>query len=318
MREVQEMYPIEQVYSIEAYQAWRGGKTARSGDLNLKPCRQSWRQIRDGRPFWEVSTWEALRAAVSFLTLMNKRHVLYLRAQREHYDRCLPVLFREAWRLGERRLPLSDANRGAYYARLRDLRAPVLQVAKRVGTPRTYILEHVPAAAAAVLQHYELWPTHFVDITRSLSTAVAFAEGKGDRALAYLYVFAMPDLRGSITSDMDQHLTLSRLEAVCPPDAKRPHHQDAYLVARFPEPPGAVGPGDPTWDDWQKKTDLMRRLVAKFLLRLQDGQLPGAPRIEHSFLIPSFSEDEFGRILHESLLPIVEGYVSTISELTGC
>ena len=52
--------------------------------------------------------------------------------------------------------------------------------------PRTYILEHVPAAAASVLQHYELWPPHFIDVTRSLPTAVAFAEGVGDQEHAYL------------------------------------------------------------------------------------------------------------------------------------
>jgi len=59
--------------------------------------------------------------------------------------------------------------------------------------PRTYILEHVPAAAASVLQHYELWPTHFIDVTRSFPTAVAFAEGVGDQEHAYLDAFAMPD-----------------------------------------------------------------------------------------------------------------------------
>jgi hypothetical protein len=313
------MYPIEQVYSIEAFKTWRGEETARSGDSRLRRFRQSWREVRDG-PFWEVGTWDELRVAVSFLTLMNKRSVLYYRAQGEHHKHCLPVLFRDEWYLlgrPELRHPLSPDSRGDYYALLRELRKPVLEVARRVGTPRTYVLEHVPAAAAAILQHYELWPTHFVDLTRALSTAVAFAEGTGDREIAYLYVFGMPDLRGSITSDMDQHITLARLEAICPPDAKRPHHQDAYLVSRFPEPPGSVGPGDPTWDDWQRKTDLMRRLVAKFLLRFRGGKLPGAPRIEHSFLVPPEEEDEFGRILRDSLLPIVERYVATIQEHSG-
>ena len=113
-----------------------------------------------------------------------------------------------------------------------------------------------------------------------------------------LYVFAMPDLRGSITSDIDDHLTLSRLEAVCPPDAKRPHHQDAYLVSRFPEPPGMAGPGDASWDYWQAKTDLMRRVVAKFLLRLKT---------------PSFNEDVLGRRLHEALPPTVKLHAAKLA-----
>ncbi len=305
------MYPLERIYSSLAYQAWRQSKANTSRDIDLKPFRQSWSEVRGG-PFWEVGTWDELREAVSFLTLMNKRDVLYFRGQGGHCERCLPVLFREEWYLFGRRLPLSPANRGRYYALVRELQVEVFGVADWVGTPRSYILEYVPAAAASILQHYELWPTHFIDLTRSLSTAVTFAKGRGDRDKAYLYVFAMPDLRGSITSDIDQQLTLARLEAICPPAAKRPHHQDAYLVSRFPEPQGDVGPESPTWDDWQGKTDLMRRLVAKFLLRFRERELPGAPRIELDFLTPPPAEDKFRRKLEESLLPIVNRYVSTL------
>jgi hypothetical protein len=244
---------------------------------------------------------------------MGKRDVLYFKGQRAHFDSCLPVLFREEWSCDKHSFRLSPGNRGKYCALLRELRGDVLRVARQVGMPRTYILEHVPAAAASVLQHYELWPTHFIDVTRSFPTAVAFAEGVGDQEHAYLYAFAMPDLRGSITSDIDEHLTLSRLEAVYPPDAKRPHHQDAYLVSRFRESPGMAGPGDASWDDWQAKTDLMRRVVAKFLLSLQDGRLLGAPRLESSFLIPSFNEDVFGRRLHEALPPTVKRHAAKLA-----
>src|SRR6516162_651866 len=44
--------------------------------------------------------------------------------------------------------------------------------------------------------------------TGSLPTAIAFAEGPGNRGDAVIYVFAMRDLRGSITSDIDKHLIL--------------------------------------------------------------------------------------------------------------
>ena len=305
------MYPVERVYSHKAYMAWRSGEAERSGQ-KLKHFKQTWRDVSGG-PFWDVATWAELRTAVSFLTLMNKRDVLYFRGQGEHHARCLPVLFRPRWFLRGRSLPLRPDNRGRYYALLSELGADVLRVAKRIGMPRTYILEHVASAAASILQHYELWPTHFIDVTRSLPTALAFAEGDGGRTQAYLYVFAMPDLRGSITSDIDQQLSLARLEAICPPAATRPHDQDAYLVARFPEPRGAASPGDIIWDDWQRKTDLMRRLVAKFSLTLQSGRLPGAPRLELSFLAPPFENDPFGKALHDSLLPTIERYVAPLT-----
>jgi hypothetical protein len=154
------MYPLEHVYSLEAYESWRRREGDPRGDSDLRESRQSAREISRGR-FWEVASWNELRAAVSFLTLT--------------------------------------------------------------------------------------------------------------------------------------------------------HHQDAYLVSRFPEPPGAAHPGDPSWDDWQSKTDLMRRVVAKFQLQLEGGRLLGAPRVEFSFLIPSFDEDVFGARLREALCPIVEGYADKLA-----
>jgi len=281
-------------------------------EADLRDYRQNWREIA-ADPFWDVASWDELRAAVSFLTLMNKRLVLYFRGQKDHHAKCLPTLFRGFWQLGDQQFRLSPANQGHYYARLQELGGLVLRTAQRVGTPRTYILERVPNAAASVLQHYELWPTQFIDLTRSLPVAIAFAQGQKDRRKAYLYVFAMPDLRGSITSDIDQHLTLSRLEAICPPTAKRPHHQDAYLVARFPEPVDAGGPGTPSWDDWQKKTDLMRRLVAKFKLNLSGGSLPGTPAIDLNFLVPPLECDEFGRVLHDLAFPVVKKHAERLA-----
>ncbi len=246
---------------------------------------------------------------------MNKREVLYCRGQRQHFDRCLPALLRESWTIRDDRLRLDDEIRPQYFAALLQLQDKLMRVVKRVGTPRRYALEHVPAAAGAILQHYELWPTHFVDVTRSLPVAVSFAAANGS-SRAYLYVFGLPDLRGSLTSDIDQHVTLARLEAVCPPAAKRLHHQDAYLVSRFPEPPLLAHAPGHRWLDWLGKTDLMRRLVAKFELALGDGWLAGAPRHEASFLIATMDDDPFARQLHEALLPLVQRLARAISSPT--
>lgn len=286
------MYEVKQIYSLEAYTAWLNNRKTKN--------KSDWDHVRDG-DYWQVHNWDELRRAVSFLTLMNKRDVLYFRGQGSHYQQCLPVLFRNQWRLAGIDYPLTANNRAAYYEAIVPLQDEVLKVVKKIGTPRDYILAHVPCAAAAILQHYELWPTQFVDITRSLPIAISFAEANNDNNEAILYVFAMPDLRGSITSDIDQHLTLARLEAICPPDAKRPHHQDAYLVSRFPEPPGKSQPGEKRWDDWQQKTDLMRRLVAKFKLKLSDGIFPGTPALAQGFLIPK--DDAFGVCLTDNILP---------------
>ena len=292
------MYPADQLYSYRAFNAWRKDKFA-----ELRPFRQKASEILNTE-WWVVRDWDSLRMAVSFLTLMNKRSVLYFRGQGSHHDECLPVLFRSSWRLAGKDYNLNSENRGKYYAATRELQDHVFAVAAEVGTPRYYMLEHYPPAAAAILQHYELWPTHMIDVTRSLSIAIAFATAKGQADSACLYAFSLPDLRGSITTDMDQHLSISRLEAICPPDAKRPHHQDAYLVGRIPEPPGDCHPGQKRWNDWQKGSNLMYRLCAKFTLKLRDGQLPGAPPVSLEYLLPQPSQDVFGERLYQEVQPI--------------
>jgi hypothetical protein len=292
------VYQTEGIYSKEAFDAWR-----RSPQDELSDFRRTAAQVHAGS-FWDVANWEELRSAVSFLTLMNKRSVLYFRGQSSHFEACLPTLFRNDWSLDGQRHPLSAANRAEYYAAIRKLQPHVYGVAAHIGTPRHYLLEQVPVAAAAILQHYELWPTYLTDLTRSLPIALCFASRGSAAEFGYLYVFAMPDLRGSITSDMDQHMTICRLEAVCPPDAIRPHHQDAYLVARFPEPQGNCAPGDKVWDYWARRADLMRRLVAKFRLRFSAGRLAGAPGVERDFLLPPLEQDRFGLLLEEQVKPV--------------
>lgn len=300
------MYPADHLYSYRAFDAWHRNKFA-----DLRPLRQSSIEVL-GSDWWKVDDWDSLRMAVSFLTLMNKRSVLYFRGQGSHHEECLPVLFRSGWNLAGNRYELTPKNRGQYYAATRDLQDHVLAVAIQIGTPRYYMLEHYPPAAAAILQHYELWPTHMIDVTRSLPIAIAFATANAKANKACLYAFSLPDLRGSITSDMDQHLSISRLEAICPPSAKRPHHQDAYLVGRIPEPPGDCHPGEKRWNDWQHGSNLMYRLCAKFDLRLKDGKLPGAPLVSLDFLLPQPAQDIFGERLYDKVEPIATALAQAI------
>ena len=300
------MYPADQLYSYAAFEAWRQNKF-----VELRPFRQTAGEILTGES-WHVSNWDELRLAVSFLTLMNKRSVLYFRGQGSHFDECLPVLFRSNWTLAGKTYPLTPNNRGKYYAATRELQDQVFAVAAEVGTPRYYMLEHYPPAAAAILQHYELWPTHMIDVTRSLPIALTFSTANGSPDSTYLYAFALPDLRGSITADMDQHVSISRLEAICPPSAKRPHHQDAYLVGRVPEPPGDCHPGQKRWNDWQRGSNLMYRLAAKFTLGIDKGKLPGSPDVSLEYLLPQPSQDVFGERLYERVLPIAIALANAI------
>ena len=57
----------------------------------------------------------------------------------------------------------------------------------------------------------------------------------------------------------------------------------------------------------------MRRLCAKFRLNLHEGRLEGTPSIPLSFLIPPLEVDEFGKVLNETLHPVVQTHVQGIS-----
>jgi hypothetical protein len=102
------MYPLENVYSLKAYKMWREHPDLAADKIDLKHSTSDSDAVLSG-PFWEVSTWEELRTAISFLTLMNKRNVLYFRGQGTHHQECLPVLFRDAWSLGNVRFSLNSS-----------------------------------------------------------------------------------------------------------------------------------------------------------------------------------------------------------------
>jgi hypothetical protein len=84
----------------------------------------------------------------------------------------------------------------------------------------------------ALLQHYQLLRTPMLDLTSSLLVAASFALEKG--RTGYLFVFGMPHPQGSISHFIDDSLVLVKLQNVCPPEALRPHFQEAYLVGKLP------------------------------------------------------------------------------------
>jgi hypothetical protein len=76
----------------------------------------------------------------------------------------------------------------------------------------------------------------------------------------FLLVAGFPGPSGSVLFDIDQRLVLARLNACCPPIAKRAHLQDGFLAGRFPF--------DAERDLFNDKSSLRFRLIAK--LRLAD------------------------------------------------
>ena len=84
----------------------------------------------------------------------------------------------------------------------------------------------------ALIQHYQLCRTPMIDLTSSLLVAASFAL-EIDKT-GYVFVFGMPHPQGSISHYIDDGLVLVKLQNVCPPEALRPHFQEAYLAGKLP------------------------------------------------------------------------------------
>src|SRR5262245_11953009 len=282
------MRALRDSYGKKAYDAWRGAHPDDLGKFTSTPS-EAWTPEH----CWGVSSFRELVGAVSFLNAMNKRSVLFFRGQKQDRDPT-PSLFRDQWNcsatLGHpNTLRIGDDTRHGYWRELLDLGPRIYEICKRTagGLPRRRDLRDVREAQWAIIQHYELWPTPLIDITSSLKVAASFAlfptEHNPKPTEGYLYVVAFPHSTGSISIDVSDRYCLARLQSVCPPNAKRPHYQDGYLVGRYPfyEP-------TPRMADHSR---LALRLVAKFrLFATSRFWEPDFPQAEPTALLPDDDE----------------------------
>jgi hypothetical protein len=110
----------------------------------------------------------------------------------------------------------------------------------------------------SILQHYDVCPTPFLDVSHSLRVACSFAlHNAAANQEAYVYVFGLPYITNRITINSEHDLISVRLLSICPPDALRPYYQEGYLV----------GTDDITYDyDRKGELDFANRLIAKFVI----------------------------------------------------
>ena len=85
----------------------------------------------------------------------------------------------------------------------------------------------------ALLQHYEVCDTPFMDLTNSVQAALSFALPK-KASSGYFYVFAFPQLTGAVSVSVESKTHVIDLSQVCRPEALRPHFQNAFLATDYP------------------------------------------------------------------------------------
>ncbi|WP_293682077.1 FRG domain-containing protein [uncultured Phenylobacterium sp.] len=124
----------------------------------------------------------------------------------------------------------------------------------------------------AILQHYEVCDTPLLDVTQSLRIAAAFATiGADDRA--FVYMLGLPNLSAAITASAEAGLQVVRLSTACPPEARRPHLQEGYLIGEYPD----ISDVSQKENYGLYEVDFGRRLVAKFCFDPQVFWVPGGP-----------------------------------------
>jgi hypothetical protein len=154
----------------------------------------------------------------------------------------------------------------------------------------------------AILQHYEVCPTPLLDVTHSLRIAASFAsENAGDDA--FIFVVGVPHISGAITASAEAGLQIVRLASVCPPSAIRPHIQEGYLLAEYPDLSGV----DQKQHYSHAEMDFGRRLIAKFRFQPatfweKSGYFPRVP-----------AEALYPRSSHDPLLRLAEAVKSAIA-----
>jgi hypothetical protein len=175
-----------------------------------------------------VSSFAELVERVAELSFHSPEHVLMYRGQTRDFSAgalgsaLLPSIFRD---------DVSSSDLFVRYNQLTHAASTLVNLWAFDGAER---LERHQILRWAVLQHYEIWPTPFLDVTHSLRVAASFAYGYGSAPTGYLYVIGLPQVSGSVTASSEHGLQVLRLLSILPPAALRPHFQEGYLVGEYP------------------------------------------------------------------------------------
>ena len=230
--------------------------------------------IRAASPF-PVSSYRQLVQIVAHLASGNRLHTLLFRGQKSDYKDSngrsvlYPTLFRPE--PGQKLVRATRIRRRV--SELRFARRRVMQ--NRVGLELHVRLHNHPESPIALLQHYEICPTPYLDVTQSLRVASSIALMGAKEG--FVFVLAFPHPHASISHFVDHETVLIKLLSVCPYRALRPHFQEGYLVGRYP------------WNATKEAGDnAANRLVAKLHLDNTRGR---------------FWSREFSPVPTEALLP---------------
>lgn len=169
-------------------------------------------------------------------------------------------------------------------------------------------LERFTWARWCLLQHYGVTSTPVLDVTRSPRIAASFATS-GPGGDGFVYVIGLPYPDGNLTFDLATEVVIANLRNLMPPDARRPHWQQGYLVGSYPDELGWERPGGKKADRIppMQRHNLAQRLLCKVRIPAEDRASfwpDDNPPLPWSKLLPD--ED-----------PVREWITDTVVETTG-
>lgn len=264
-------------------------------DADLR--RMSWEDVVAGDPV-PVESFTELTDAIAKLSFSNPQFNLLFRGQR-----CDHKTHRK--KLGEVTSLLPAAYRSHSEESLNHVRCHlpiweselITELDKmRCGRPKhsRILLKDIAnfrESLWAILQHYGC-ATPLLDVTHSLQVACSFATHDYEKDVSsttgYVYVLGMPSIYGMISFSGHEGIVIVKLQSACPPESKRPHYQEGYLVGSVHHTP------DPRRFRFR---DLALRLIGKFVIRDSDAFWKGTQykRLPKEILMPDCDKDEMAK-----------------------
>lgn len=168
---------------------------------------------------YKVDCFTQLVYLVSLLRVHNKKFfILYRGESKQHFNNdvlsFLPGIYRDEKKYNDNLQFLKEKTKELLK----------LEELKQIHSNKTII-------AHSLLQHYEITPTPYLDLTQSLRVAYSIALDdvhKKNRETIYLYLFAVPFPNRYITRR--DNILLVNLMSTCPPNAFRPHLQEGFVI----------------------------------------------------------------------------------------
>lgn len=260
----------------------------------------------------KVSSYRDLLQKVGELKFRNKRLNIAFRGQSDDFgsrgiraglnaSSLYPTIFRN---------PSSDAKLqgpklvDAKY-RLLDAASAALKVlASEMGGKFAYELINYEPLRLALIQHYEVVDTPYLDLSPNIATAISFGM-LGDTEQVYIYAVGLPNQTDVYSGSITERIESIYLPRYCPSSFLRPHLQDGMIVGEFPRVTSYRDrlsiPG--VWET-RSNYDFRRRLIGKYRISKNDFNQAGFQPIPENFLYP---EDD-------SFLPMVDELNSQISD----